>query len=144
MNVAAACGIQVGNHGAVCRRDGVGELFVGLIDSAQALLLAIAAVERDFGERLDRRRNGLPRDLALPLERLDKFEVLDERMTLAANGASHHGGVGGGLLIVEHIARTRGATLDAVQPPHKIEVPVAAAKLAIGDDLQAGGLLLVH
>ena len=144
MNVAAACGIQVGNHGAIYCGDGIGELFVGLVDGAQALLLAIAAIERDLRERLDRRRNGLPCDLALPLERLDKFKVLDERMILAANGTGYHGGVGGSLLIVEHIARTRGATLDAVQPPHKIEVPVAAAKLAIGDDLQAGGLLLCH
>ena len=82
LNVAAACGIQVGNNGAVCCGDGIGEIFVGLVDGAQALLLAIAAVERDFGERLDRRRNGLSRDLTLPLERLDKFEVLDERMIL--------------------------------------------------------------
>ena len=65
-------------------------------------------------------------------------------MILAANGTGYHGGVGGSLLIVEHIACTRGATLDAVQPPHKIEVPVAAAELAIGNHLQAGSLLLGH
>ena len=144
LNVAAACGIQVGNHGAVCRGDSVGELFVGLIDSAQALLLAIAAVERNFGERLNRRRDGLACNVALALKCLDKLKVLDKRMVLAANGTGYHGGIGRGLLIVEHIARTRDATLDAVQPPHKIEVPVTAAKLAIGDDLQAGGLLLCH
>ena len=34
--------------------------------------------------------------------------------------------------------------LDAVKPPHKVEMPVAAAELAIGDHLQAGGLLLSH
>ena len=144
LDVAAARGIQVSNHGAVCCGNGIDELFVGLVDGVQTLLLAIAAVECDFGERLDRRRNGLARDLALSLERLDKFEVLDERMILAANGTGYHGGVGGSLLIVEHVARARGAALNAVEAPHKIEVPVAAAELAIGNHLQAGSLLLGH
>ena len=144
LDVAAARGIQVSNHGAVCCGNGIDELFVGLVDGVQTLLLAIAAVECDFGERLDRRRNGLARDLALSLERLDKFEVLDERMILAANGTGYHGGVGGSLLIVEHVARARGAALNAVEAPHKIEVPVAAAELAIGNHLQAGSPLLGH
>ena len=82
--------------------------------------------------------------MALALKCLDKLKVLDKRMVLAANGTGYHGGVGGSFLIVEHIARTRGATLDAVEPPHKVEVPVTAAKLAIGNHLQASGLLLVH
>ena len=144
LDVAAARGIQVGNHGAICCGDGIGEFFVGLIDSTQALLLAIAAVERDFGERLNRRRDGLACNVALALKCLDKLKVLDEGVVLAADGAGYHGGVGRGLLIVEHITRTRCAAFNAVEPPHKVEVPVAAAKLAIGDDLQAGGLLLCH
>ena len=65
-------------------------------------------------------------------------------MILAANGTGYHGGVGGSLLIVEHVARARGAALNAVEAPHKIEVPVAAAELAIGNYLQAGSLLLGH
>ena len=144
LDVAAACSVQVGDHRTISGCDGVGKFLIGLIDSAQALLLAVAAVERDFGERLDRRRDGLACNVVLALKCLDKLKVLDEGVVLAADGASHHGGIGRGLLVVEHISRTRGATLDAVQPPHKIEVPVAAAKLAIGDDLQAGGLLLCH
>ena len=144
LDVAAACSVQVGDHRAISGCNGVGKLLIGLIDSAQALLLAVAAIERDLRERLDRRRNGLTCDLALPLKRLDKLKVLDERMILAANGTGYHGGVGGGLLIVEHITRTRGTALNAVEPPHKVEVPVTAAKLAIGNHLQASGLLLVH
>lgn len=70
--------------------------------------------------------------------------MLDERVVLAANGTSNHGGVGRRLLVMEHVARARGAALNAVESPHKIEVPVAAAELAIGDHLQAGGLLLGH
>ena len=108
----------------------------------QTLLLAIAAVECDFGERLDRRRNGLARNLTLALKHLDKLKVLDEGVVLAADGAGHHGGVSRGLLVVEHIARTRGAAFNAVEPPHKVEVPVTATKLAIGNHLQAGSLLL--
>ena len=144
LDVAAACCVQVGNHRAISGSDGVGKFLIGLIDSAQALLLAVAAIERDLRERLDRRRDGLARDLALPLERLDKFEVLDEGVVLAADGAGHHGGIGRGLLVVEHIARTRGTAFNAVEPPHKVEVPVTAAELAIGNHLQASGLLLVH
>ena len=34
LDVAAARGIQVGNHGAVCCGNGIGELFVGLVDGA--------------------------------------------------------------------------------------------------------------
>ena len=107
-------------------------------------MLTIAAIERNLGKRLDRRRNGLARDLTLALERLDKLKVRNERVVLAADGAGHHGGIGRGLLVVEHIARTRGTALNAVKPPHKVEVPVAAAEFAVRDHLQTGSLLLGH
>ena len=45
---------------------------------------------------------------------------------------------------MEHIAGARGAALDAVETPHKVEVPVAAAEFTIRDHLQASGLLLGH
>ena len=135
LDVAAACCVQVGDHRAISGCDGVGKFLIGLIDSAQALLLAVAAVERDFGERLDRRRDGLACNVALALERFDKLKVLDKGVVLAADGAGHHGGIGRRLLIMEHITRTRGTALNAIEAPHKIEVPVAAAELAIGDDL---------
>ena len=105
LDVAAACCVQVGDHRAISGRNGVGKFLIGLIDSAQALLLAVAAIERDLRERLDRRRNGLACDLALPLKRLDELKMLDERVVLAANGTSNHGGVGRRLLIMEHITR---------------------------------------
>ena len=110
----------------------------------QALLLAVAAIERDLRERLDRRRDGLACNVALALKCLDKLKVLDEGVVLAADGAGHHGGIGRGLLVVEHIARTRGTAFNAVESPHKVEVPVTAAKLAISNHLQASGLLLCH
>ena len=73
--------------------------------------------------------------MALALKCLDKLKVLDEGVVLAADGAGHHGGIGRGLLVMEHITRTRGTALNAIEAPHKIEVPVAATELAIGDDL---------
>ena len=144
LDVAATRSVQVGNHGAIGSRDGIGEFLVGLIDGAQALLLTIAAIERDLRERLDRRRDGLARDLALALEGFDKLKVCNERMVLTANGTGYHGGVGGSLLIVEHIARTRGTAFNTVEPPHKVEVPIAATELAVGNYLQTGSLLLGH
>ena len=65
-------------------------------------------------------------------------------MVLTANGTGYHGGVGGSLLIVEHIARTRGTAFNTVEPPHKVEVPIAATELAVGNYLQTGSLLLGH
>lgn len=78
LDVAAACSVQVGDHGAISSCNGVGKFPIGLIDSAQALLLAVAAIERDLRERLDRRRDGLACNVALALKCLDKLKVLDE------------------------------------------------------------------
>ena len=105
LDVAASCCVQVGDHRAISGRNGVGKFLIGLIDSAQALLLTVAAIERDLRERLDRRRNGLACDLALLLKRLDELKMLDEWVVLAANGTSNHGGVGRRLLVMEHITR---------------------------------------
>ena len=110
LDVAAACCVQVGDHRAISGCNGVGKFLIGLIDSAQALLLPIAAIERDLRERLDRRRDGLACNVGFALKCLDKLKVLDEGVALAANGTGYHGGVGGGLLIVEHIARMRRST----------------------------------
>ena len=65
-------------------------------------------------------------------------------MVLAGDGAGHDSGVGRGLLAVELVALARHAVAHAVEPPHEVEVPVAAAELAVGDDVVAGGLLLGH
>ena len=105
LDVATACCVQVGDHRAISGCNGVGKFLIGLVDGAQTLLLSIAAVERNLRERLDRRRNGLTRDLALPLKRLDKLKMLDERVVLAANGTGNHSGVGRRLLVMEHITR---------------------------------------
>lgn len=75
---------------------------------------------------------------------LRELEMLHERVVFTRNGAHNHCGIGRGFLVVEHIAFTAGATLDALQAPHEIKVPVATTKLAVGNHLQACGLLLCH
>ena len=85
--------------------------------------------------------DGLARDLAVLLECLYELEVLDERVVLTGDFAGNDGGIGRGLLVVEHIAGAARAALDTVESPHEVEVPIAAAELTIGDYVQAGGLL---
>ena len=142
LHVAATGGVEVGQHRAIGGGNVGDELLVGGVDRAQALLLAVAAVQDDLGVGLGRRRDGLTGHLPLLFERLHKLEVFHKRVALARDLARDHGRVGGGLLVVELVTRARGATLDALEPPHEVQVPVAAAELAIGDDVQARRLLL--
>ena len=144
LDVATAGGIEVGQDGTIGRGDVGDELLVGRVDGAEALDLAVATVEDDLGIGLDGRGDGLAGDLPVLLEGLYELEVLDEGVVLAGDLARHDGRVGGGLLVVEHIALAGRAALDALEPPHKVEVPVAAAELAVGDHVEACGLLLGH
>ena len=143
LDVSAAGGVEVGQYGAVGGRDVGDELLVGRIDGAQALYLPVAAVEDDLGVGLHGRRDGLAGNLPL-LKGLHKLEVLNKRVVLAGDLASHDGRVRSGLLVVEEVTLARSATLDAVQSPHEVKVPVAAAELAVGDDVEARCLLLGH
>ena len=142
LNGAAAGGVEVCDDGAVGGSDVLDEGLVVGVDGAQALNLPVTAVEDDLGVGLDGGGDGLTRDLAVLLEGLHELEVLDERVVLAGDLARDDGGVSGGLLVVEHIAGAARAALDTVQAPHEVEVPIAAAELAIGDDVETGGLLL--
>ncbi len=68
--------------------------------------------------------------------------MFDERMVLAGNPSGHGGGVGRGHLVVEGDAVGCGGMVHAVEAPHEVEMPPAAAEFAVGDHMQAGGLLL--
>lgn len=68
--------------------------------------------------------------------------MLDERMVMTVQFAGHGGGVGGGDLVMEGDAMRGGDMIHTVEAPHEIEMPPTAAELAVGDDMQAGGLLL--
>ncbi len=65
-------------------------------------------------------------------------------VVLAVDPAHDDRRVRGGLLVVELVALAGGTALDPAKPPHKVKVPVAAAELAVRDDVQAGRLLLCH
>ena len=56
--------------------------------------------------------------------------------------AGHCGGIGGSDFIMEGNAMGGGNVIHAVEAPHEIEMPPAATEFTIGDDMQAGGLLL--
>ena len=70
--------------------------------------------------------------------------MLDERMVLTGDPAGHSGGIGRSDLVVERNTMRGGSMIHTVEAPHEIEMPPAATELAIGDDMQARGLLLGH
>ena len=142
LNVAATRGIQIGDHLAICGSNRIGKFFIGRIHAAQAFLLAIATIERHFRKRLDGRRNGLARNVAVTSERLHELEMLNERVLLPRNRTRYHRGIGRGFLIVEHIALAARAALNTLKAPHEVEMPIAATEFAIGHNLQARSLLL--
>ena len=144
LDVAAACCVQVGDHRAISGCNGVGKFLIGLYRQRRlscwpSQRSSVTSENVWIGAGMVCRTTW-----PSPSSALTNFKVLDERVVLAADGTGHHGGIGRGLLVVEHIARTRGTAFNAIEPPHKVEVPVAAAELAIGNHLQASGLLLVH
>ena len=62
-------------------------------------------------------------------------------MVLAGDLAGHGRGVGGGHLVVEGNAVGGRRMVDAVEAPHEIEMPPATTEFAVGDHVQASGLL---
>ena len=74
-------------------------------------------------------------------------------MVLTADLTTHFNGTMGSLLTVEEITVIQFHFINTVEPPHKIQMPVATAKLAIGNGVitstlllldQAGDLLIFH
>ena len=69
--------------------------------------------------------------------------MLDERVILVERDlASQACGFGAGLLIVEEIAFVHRHLFHAGEAPHTVEMPPATTELTVGDDMQAGSLLL--
>ncbi len=122
LDVTATCSIQVGDYLAICRRNGIEQLSIGCVRTAQAFLPAVASIERYLGKRLDRSRNGLAGNMAFAGKRLRKLEVIHKRVVLARDGTHNHCGIGRGFLVVEHIAFAAGTTLDALQAPHEVKM----------------------
>lgn len=74
----------------------------------------------------------------------DKLEGLDERVVFTTDLAGQLGGIFPGFLVVEEVAMLEGDVLDTLETPEEVEVPVAAAELAIGHGLEPRGLLLMN
>ena len=73
---------------------------------------------------------------------LYKFKMLYKGVVFAADLAAHACRAGRGLFAMEVIAVLKFDFVNAVKTPHKIEVPVAAAELAVGNGVITGALLL--
>ena len=64
-------------------------------------------------------------------------------MVLTADLTTHFNGTMGSLLTVEEITVIQFHFINTVEPPHKIQMPVATAKLAIGNGVITSTLLLL-
>ena len=93
-------------------------------------------------QQLCRCRHRLAGDAILILELLDEFEMLHKRVIFAADLAADTEGTVGGLFAMEVIAMIQLYLVDAMEAPHEIQMPVAAAELAVCDGVEAGALLL--
>lgn len=139
LNVVAAGGMQVAYHLAV----GLGDVLLQLGQvGVHALGVERVVATEKLGQKLCRSWKGLPRHDTLLLELLYKLEVLHKRMILAADLSREAQRPLGRLLAMELVAALQLDVLHAAESPHEIQVPVAAAELAIGNDLQAVSLLL--
>ena len=96
-----------------------------------------------FGQQLRRGRHSLAGDAILILKLLNKFVVLYKRVVLTADLTTHFNGTVGSLLTVEEVAVIQFHFLNAVEAPHEVQMPVAAAELAIGDGVITSTLLLL-
>ena len=77
------------------------------------------------------------------LKLLHKQEILDKRMILAGNLAGQLDRTLGCLLAMKLIAMLQFDMFHTIESPHKVEMPIAAAELAIGDIRQMMRLLLL-
>ena len=70
--------------------------------------------------------------------------MLYKRVVLTADFTTHFNGTVGSLLTVEEVTVIQFHFLNAVEAPHEVQMPVAAAELAIGDGVEASSLLLLN
>ena len=139
LEVAAASGIDVGDELLVARGDVFGELAV-----VRVILSGVLQREGHYHllDELCGGGNGELCNGVLILKRLDELEVLHEWMGVERDLAGEVGVVEHRGLAVEGKSGLGGTVADAVEAPHKVEVPCRAAELAVGDDVVARGFLL--
>jgi len=159
--------ITIHNHspGAIIQLDGAATGCINLLEEGAislgnilnqlggvrielAGILGILATKQ-FGKKLCRSRNRLLclEDILILgiqlLKLLHKQEILDKRMILASNLAGQLDRTLGCLLAMKLVAMLQFDMFHTIESPHKVEMPIAAAELAIGDIRQAMRLLLL-
>ena len=139
LNVAAACFVQFLNDGAVSGGNILHQLLHVRINRRclDAVVLAI-----QFGEQLRRCRYCLLDDGIFIFELLHEFEMLDKRMIFAADFAGHFDRTRCGFLAVKEVTVIQLDFLDTVESPHKVQMPIAAAKFAVCDGVITGSFFL--
>ena len=140
LNVAAADGVQLLDNGAVGGGNILQQLLMVGINGIGifAVLLAV-----QFCQQLSWSRHGLAGDAVLILKLFNELVVLHKGMILAADLAAHLDRAVGSFLSMEEVTVIQFHFLNAVEPPHEIQMPVAAAELTIGDGVVTGALLLL-
>ena len=68
--------------------------------------------------------------------------MLDKRMIFAADFAGHFDRTRCGFLAVKEVSVIQLDFLDAVESPHKVQMPIAAAKFAVCDGVITSGFFL--
>ena len=139
LHVTAADGIQVGDDLTICGHNIRGQLVVILVELVVRVGVLVAG-KHETGLRWG--RHGLTSYGIVIFKLLDELEMLHERMIVSVELAGHRGSVGGSDLVMEGNAMGGGDMVHAIEAPHEIEMPPAATEFTIGDDMQAGGLLL--
>ena len=140
LQVAAARGVNLLDERQVGGDDIVFEKRVAFVRGVGRLAV------HGHDELLDELRRRGDRQLrcgALVLEGLDEAEVLDERVLASERDLPRQVGVVDlGSLVVKRQAVLGRGVADALECPHEVKMPGRAAELAVGDEAQAGLLLL--
>ena len=140
LQVAASGVEQVTGHLAVRLDERFGKLIIVGVRIGE--VLGRASLQQEQG--LCGGRNGDLGDGVVVLELLDELEVFDERMVFSGDFAGNGGGLGHFGTVGAMDGDRIGALGNALEAPHEVEMPIRAAKFAIGNHMQAGGLLLGH
>ena len=139
LQVATARRVEIGDELGIRGHHVVGERLDGVVMQKRVLQLLGAS---EHGIELARSRNGELGHGVFVFLGLHEAEVIDKRMVFDRQLAFDGDGVNSrGFALEGRVARFRFHAGHAVDIPHEVEVPGKTAELAIGDDVQAGGLL---
>ena len=139
LDAAAACGVQVADDSAVGGGDILQKLFVVRVDGVSVFAVILAV---ELGQQLGRGGHRLAGDAVFILKLLDELVMLNKGVILAADLTTDADRTVGRFLTLEVVAVVQFDFVDASKAPHEVQVPVAAAELAIRDGVVAGALLL--